>query len=91
VHLGPADRAQPLAQHDAPPCGDSYATQYWQVGDVVQECIAIQLAPDLSGGYSLRIGLYHTCLNTRLAITSADRPSQDDAILMGTVRLGGTK
>ena len=91
VHLGQADRAQPLAQHDAPPCGGSYATQYWQVGDVVQERIAIQLSPDLSGDYSLRIGLYHTYLNARLAITSADRPSQDDALLMGTVRLGGAK
>lgn len=91
VPLGQADQAQPLAQHDAPPCGDSYATQYWQVGDVVQECIAIQLSPDLSGDYSLRIGLYHTYLNTRLAIASTDRPSQDDMLLMGTVRLGGAK
>jgi hypothetical protein len=91
VPLGQADQAQPLAQHDAPRCGDSYATQYWQVGDVVQECIAIQLSPDLSGDYSPRIRLYHTYLNTWLAITSADRPSQDDALLMGTVRLGRAK
>jgi len=91
VHLSQADRAHPLAQHDAPPCGDSYATQYWQVGDVVQARIAIQLSPDLSGDYSLRIGLYHTYLYTRLAIASTDRHQQDDMLLAETIHLGVAK
>jgi len=94
VHLAPVDQsqAQPLAQHDEPPCGASYATQNWQVGDIVEEHVALQLPTDLlAGDYALRIGLYHSYLNTRLAVTLADQPHQDDMLLAGTVHSDGAK
>jgi len=94
VHLVPAGQDAPnlRAQHDAPPCDASYATQNWQAGDVVAEHISLDLPADLpSGDYALRVGLYHTYLNTRLAVTSADQPAQDDTLLVGTVHLAGAK
>lgn len=80
------------AQYDAPPCNTSYATQDWQVGDIVAEYIRLGLPADIpAGDYALRVGLYHTYLYTRLALISADHPSQDHALLAGTVHLAGTE
>ena len=96
VHLvktGPGDSTPKLAaQHDAPPCDASYPTQAWRAGDIVEQHLSIRLAPDPApGDYALRVGLYHTYLDTRLALTSADQPIQDDTIAVGIVHLGGTK
>jgi hypothetical protein len=94
VHLVEAGQGESklMAQHDAPPCNASYVTQNWQVGDVIADHVSLQLPLDLpAGDYELRVGLYHTYLNTRLALASTDRPSQDNEIVVGTVHLSAAQ
>jgi hypothetical protein len=66
-----------------------YRTIFWQPGEVIREKYVLTLPKDVpSGEYTLRVGAYSFPSLKRLTVRSANVPTQDNVITLGTVRVG---
>lgn len=71
VHLIDSATNSLVAQADVIPRGWSYPTNWWMVGEVVEDTMAIPLMDVPPGHYELYIGWYDTSTGTRLAPESS--------------------
>jgi hypothetical protein len=88
VHIGKGRASQPLVgQDDAPPC-PGLPGDLWQPGYRYLDNRSIRLAQDAPLDlYDIRMGVYDPTRNARVTILSADRPFQDDRVLLGDFRV----
>jgi hypothetical protein len=80
----------PVAGFDRPPADHGFATPYWRQGDRFLSDFTLALPPGLpSGAYQLWAGLYRSDSqgDLRLPVQDADRPAQDDRVLLGTIEI----
>ncbi len=89
VHIGKGANSEPLiAQNDALIC-PGLPTSKWRPGYVYVErrriAIEVTTAPDF---YDVRLGAYHSKLGTRLPILAAERPIENNRVILAplTVR-----
>ncbi len=86
VHLVDADGTL-LAQHDGPPDGGRYPTQWWRRGDVIVDAHILPLAAPLPETAYLRVGMYDPITYTRLpAYDSHSTRLPDDIISLAIGR-----
>ncbi len=72
-----------LAQHDGPPRGGQYPTGAWRPGEVVEDCVAIDLGGVSVTGWRVGVGLYDLASGVRLpARTSDGSPLPDDTVFL---------
>ena len=72
VHVFDPETEKVVAQSDAMPRHDTYATSRWVVGEVVSDTIVLPLDAMPPGSYRIAIGLYDPATNDRLSV-SGDR------------------
>ena len=75
---------------DRAPVDRGFTTVYWEKGDRFLSDFTMLLPPDLpSGNYQLWTGLYRSDSqgNDRLPVQDADRPVQDDRVLLGSIAI----
>lgn len=83
LHLGRGRSSQPmLAQHDAPLCPGLPADR-WEAGYRYIEARTLSVPAEAEPGqYDLRVGVYQPDNGARLAILAADRPAEDDRLIL---------
>jgi 4-amino-4-deoxy-L-arabinose transferase-like glycosyltransferase len=89
VHLV-GSGGQPVTGFDRLPADGGFTTAYWEKGDRFLSDFTLSLPPDLPpGDYQLWAGLYRSSSqgNIRLPVHDADRPVQDDRVLLGNVKI----
>jgi Dolichyl-phosphate-mannose-protein mannosyltransferase len=75
---------------DRAPTDRGFTTAYWEEGDRFLSDFMVSLPPDLPpGNYQLWAGLYRSDSqgNDRLPVQDADRPVQDDRVLLGSMEI----
>jgi hypothetical protein len=94
VHvLGPprADGATIYSQYDAFPCGDSYPTDQWRVGELIIETYRLTLPTDMpEGDYDLQTGWYTSSngeAGPRLPAYNETGQLIGDSVPLGIVRV----
>jgi hypothetical protein len=88
VHLGDPARP-PLAQHDGPPLAGEYPTGLWEIGEVIEDKIVLNLPADLPPGeYRLNVGLYMPENGARLPVLVDGMRQPDDIYPAGRIRVG---
>jgi len=90
VHLVPVGiyDQPPLAQHDGPPCFQSYPTSEWKVGEIVMDWFDIPLPLDLPpGDYELAAGWYNPETMERDSTVEADHPLPDGRAVIGKIEV----
>lgn len=87
VHLTSLDDAKPISQHDGPPVGGNYSTDYWQPGERVADSHKLDLPANIAPGqYRLRVGLYSG--DGRLSVVNPGQATTaDDAILLDPISI----
>jgi hypothetical protein len=66
-----------------------YRTLFWQPGEVVRERYELALPKDIPpGDYTLWAGVYGFPSLKRLAVRSADKPTQDNRVMLDTLYVG---
>ena len=87
LHLvGPG--GQFVAQDDHELGRGFYRTIFWQPGEVIREKYTLTVPKNTPpGDYVLRAGAYHFPSLQRLAVRSANAPTQDDIVTLGAVRV----
>jgi hypothetical protein len=77
------DDGSPIAQADAPPRDGAYPTGAWSPGEVIDDCITLDV-PDLPPhGWSALVGLYNLADFTRLPVSDrAGRALPDQAVTL---------
>jgi hypothetical protein len=88
LHLtGPDGRL--VTQDDHELGRDFYRTLFWQPGEVVRERYELALPKDIPpGDYTLWAGVYGFPSLRRLAVRSADKPTQDNRVMLDTLYVG---
>lgn len=83
VHLGRGRQSDPLlAQHDGPLC-PGFTPDRWSAGFRYLETRRLTLPAEAAPGeYDLRVGVYDPTTGTRLAVTSASVPAEDDRAIL---------
>ncbi len=86
----PATGGPVWAGHDSQPDGGHYPTTAWRPGEIVLDVHPLTIPADApSGRYELEAGLYLLATMARLpAQDAAGAPLPDDAIPLGTMRVG---
>ncbi len=83
VHvLGPD--GQPVVQHDGPPRGGLYPTGAWLPGEVIEDCVALDVAGLPAQGWRVALGLYDLANGTRLSVTTAAGDPLPDGMVVLT-------
>jgi hypothetical protein len=80
----------PVTGFDRPPADHGFATPYWRQGDRFLSDFTLALPLGLpSGAYQVWAGLYRSDSegDLRLPVQGADRPAQDDRVLLGTIEI----
>jgi hypothetical protein len=87
LHLtGPDGRL--VTQDDHELGRDFYRTLFWQLGEVVRERYELTLPKDIPpGDYTLWAGVYGFPSLKRLAVRSADKPAQDNRVMLDTLHV----
>jgi hypothetical protein len=87
VHLvGPDGR---LATQDDHELGRGfYRTIFWQPGEVIRERYVLTLPQSPGGDYTLWAGAYDFPSLQRLIVRSADKPTQDNMVVLDTIHVG---
>ncbi|GAB4480227.1 MAG: hypothetical protein Kow00124_26720 [Anaerolineae bacterium] len=79
--LGPD--GQPVVQHDGPPRGGLYPTGTWLPGEVIDDCVTLNVAGLPSQGWRVALGLYNLADGARLpAATAVGDPLPDGMVLI---------
>jgi hypothetical protein len=79
LHVVDARTGALAAQRDFVPQSWAYPTTYWQVGEYVEDEVALDLIDLSPGSYEVRVGLYDPATGERL---TTDPPSPDDAVTL---------
>jgi hypothetical protein len=87
VHLvGPDGRL--VTQDDHELGRGFYRTIYWQPGEVIRERYVLTLPQSPGGNYTLWAGAYDFPSLQRLVVRSTDKPTQDNRVMLDTIRVG---
>ncbi|GAB4480235.1 MAG: hypothetical protein Kow00124_26740 [Anaerolineae bacterium] len=70
-----------LAQHDGPPRGGQYPTGAWRPGEVVEDCVTIDIGGLSVTGWRVGVGLYDLASGGRLPARAADGLQLPDDIV----------
>jgi hypothetical protein len=83
VHVGRGAASDPLvAHHDGPLC-PGYGPQRWEPGYAYIETLAITVDSNApSGRYDIRVGVYQPSRDTRVAITQAALPIENNRVVL---------
>src|SRR4030042_632301 len=86
LHLtGPDGRL--VAQDDHELGRGFYRTIFWQPGEVIRERYVLTLPQSPGGNYTLWAGAYGFPSLRRLAVRSADKPAQDNRVMLDTLHV----
>jgi hypothetical protein len=80
----------PVTGFDRQPANGGFSTAYWEKGDRFLSDFPLSVPPDLPPGeYQVWAGLYRSSSEgqIRLPVQDADRPVQDDRVLLGTMEI----
>jgi len=87
VHLvGPDGRL--VTQDDHELGRGFYRTIFWQPGEVIRERYVLTLPQSPGGNYALWAGAYDFPSLQRLIVRSADKPTQDNRVMLDTIHVG---
>jgi hypothetical protein len=87
VHLQ-NDAGTIVAQDDHTPCGHSLNEADWRPGDVVVEPYRLALPADVPAGtYPIMLGLYDAESGSRLPVSDATLPHDDDSVQLGVIQV----
>jgi len=87
VHLvGPDGRL--VTQDDHELGRGFYRTIFWQPGEVIRERYVLTLPQSPGGDYALWAGAYDFPSLQRLIVRSADKPTQDNRVMLDTILVG---
>ncbi len=87
VHLiGPDGRL--VTQDDHELGRGFYRTIFWQPGEVIRERYVLTLPQSPGGDYTLWAGAYGFPSLQRLIVRSADKPTQDNRVMLDTIHVG---
>jgi len=87
VHLvGPDGRL--VTQDDHELGRGFYRTIFWQAGEVIRERYVLTAPKSPGGNYTLWAGAYSFPSLQRLVVRSADKPTQDNRVVLDTIHVG---
>ena len=87
VHLvGPDGRL--VTQDDHELGRGFYRTIFWQPGEVIRERYVLTLPQSPGGNYALWAGAYDFPSLQRLIVRLADKPTQDNRVMLDTIHVG---
>ncbi len=87
VHLVGPD-GQLVAQDDHELGRDFYRTIFWQPGEVIRERYVLTAPKSPGDSYTLWAGAYGFPSLQRLVVRSADKPTQDNRVMLDTISVG---
>ena len=77
AHLHASGQAEPAAQHDSPPCNDTYGTTRWAPGETIVDKHILTVPADFGTRVAtVAVGMYAWTTLERLPLSGADSPDQ---------------
>lgn len=88
LHVGTGLDEPLIAQHDAPPCGETHPTSAWRPDEIIATPISVAIAPDAPAGeYHVAVGWYAYPSLERAPLLEADAPLPDNRAVIATLRV----